>query len=127
MSHEALFERLAALLRPFAAHHSVKSDTPVNFYLEEHRSSPKPQMFAAVQAKASYVSFHLFPIYVRPDLLAGLSPRLKARMQGKSCFNFKSLDQLPEEELRALIQTAHDSLPDASGPAHSPRAIRETP
>lgn len=73
-------------------------------------SSPKPQMFAAVQAKASYVSLHLFPVYTKPDLLSEISPELRTRMQGKSCFNFKSVEQIPTEELKALLQAAHDSL-----------------
>ncbi len=34
-----------------------------------------------------------------PDLLKDLPPELKKRMQGKSCFNFKTID---EEQLRGL-------------------------
>lgn len=110
MSREAVFDQLAALLRPYAAHHEIKIDTPTHLYLEERLSSAKPQLFAAVQAKASYVAVHLFPVYTRPELLQGLSPELRARMQGKSCFNFKSMEQIPSDELRSLVKAAHDSL-----------------
>jgi hypothetical protein len=84
MSKEAVFQRVSALLRPFAANLSVKDDTEKNFYLEESRSTGKPQMFAAVQLKASYVALHVYPLYVHPELLDTLSPDLRSRMQGKS-------------------------------------------
>jgi hypothetical protein len=44
-----------------------------------------------VRKGKSYVSFHLIPVYMFPDLLKGLSPALEKRMQGKSCFNFKTV------------------------------------
>ena len=110
MSRQAVFEHLAGLLRPYAERHSIKTDTPTHLYLEECVSSAKPQMFAAVQEKASYVSFHLFPVYTKPELLADLSLELRARMQGKSCLNFKSVEQIPTEELKALLEAAHESL-----------------
>ena len=36
----------------------------------------------------AYVSFHLVPIYMCPELQKSVSPALKKRMQGKACFNF---------------------------------------
>lgn len=110
MSRQAVFDHLAGLLRPYAQHHIIKADTPTHLYLEEHVSSAKPQMFAAAQEKASYVSFHLFPVYTKPALLDELSPELRARMQGKSCFNFKSVEQIPTEELKTLPAAAHESV-----------------
>lgn len=56
---------------------------------------------AAVIMK-SYVSFHLVPVYAYPDLLESASPELKKRMQGKSCFNFKSMEPALFRELSAL-------------------------
>ncbi len=49
--------------------------------------------FGAAVIKKNYVSFHLMPVYVHPDLLEGISDGLRKRMQGKSCFNFKALDE----------------------------------
>jgi hypothetical protein len=40
------------------------------------------------------------PIYFAPTLQIGLSEGLKARMQGKSCLNFKTYDEKLFEELR---------------------------
>jgi len=33
------------------------------------------------------------PVYVHPDLLDEIDPALRMRMQGKSCFNFKEVDE----------------------------------
>jgi hypothetical protein len=40
-----------------------------------------------VQIKKNYVIYHLMPVYLNPGLLEGMSPGLRKRMQGKSCFN----------------------------------------
>ena len=41
-------------------------------------------------------------VYENPKLLAGLSKKLKARMQGKTCFNFKVVDEPLFKELEQL-------------------------
>lgn len=62
--------------------------------------------FGGVQVKKHYVSYHLMPVYVNPQLLAGISPALKKRMQGKSCFNFKAVDATLFGELERLTGSA---------------------
>ena len=47
----------------------------------------------------AYVSYHLMGVYMNTRLLDGLSEQLRARMQGKTCFNFKSLDEVLFREL----------------------------
>lgn len=44
------------------------------------------------------------PVYMFPGLLAGISPELKRRMQGRSCFNFRQLDDRLMVELRQLTK-----------------------
>jgi hypothetical protein len=51
-------------------------------------------------SKKSAVTYHLMPLYYNPRLHAALSPRLKGRMQGKTCFNF----QRPDPELFAALE-----------------------
>ena len=46
-------------------------------------------------------------LYAFPDLLDGLSPELKRRMQGKSCFNFKAVDKALFKELGALTRQGY--------------------
>jgi hypothetical protein len=57
---------------------------------------------AAVQMKKNYVSYHLIPVYAIPTLLDAISPALKKRMQGKSCFNFTAIEPAQVKELKAL-------------------------
>jgi hypothetical protein len=45
-------------------------------------------------------------VYTRPELVADVSPRLRARMQGKSCFNFTKVDRDLFEELEAVTTKA---------------------
>ncbi len=63
--------------------------------------------FGAVGPRKSYVSYHLMPVYWFPELLKGISPALKKRMQGKSCFNFKEMDEDLFAELAALTETCY--------------------
>ena len=42
------------------------------------------------------------PVYAFPGLLKGMSPELKRRMQGKSCFNFTAMDEQLFGELSRL-------------------------
>ena len=44
------------------------------------------------------------PVYMYPEMLETISPDLKKRMQGKSCFNFKSMDETLFDELAALTK-----------------------
>jgi hypothetical protein len=62
--------------------------------------------FGAVRLGKSYVSYHLMPVYMYPDLLDGLSAPLRARMQGKSCFNFRRSDPVVFAELDRLTAAA---------------------
>ena len=101
---DATFAALREILRPYAKTCVVVQDTPESYYLDTKYTAPngKPLMFAAVRKGKSYVSFHLFPVYMFPELLRSLSPALKKRMQGKSCFNFKAVDEALLSELREL-------------------------
>ena len=63
--------------------------------------------FGSVRLGKAYVSFHLMPLYMNPPLARSISPALKKRMQGKTCFNFKNIP-IPEllEELKQLTAAA---------------------
>ena len=100
-----VFEALKALLQPFANELAVKDDTQTNYYLETTGRSykGKPMFFGAVMRK-SYVSYHLMPLYWKPELLEKISPELKKRMQGKSCFNFKKVEPELFAELKQLTE-----------------------
>jgi hypothetical protein len=48
------------------------------------------------------------PVYVNPKILNGISPELKKRMQGKSCFNFKKVNESLFKELAILTKEGFD-------------------
>jgi hypothetical protein len=69
--------------------------------------------FGGVQTRKRYVSYHLMPVYVFPELLDDVSAELKKRMQGKSCFNFTRVDQRLFHELAQLTEKGYQLFVDA--------------
>jgi hypothetical protein len=92
------------VLEPFLGEIRVQTDKPGNYHTEIpgifHRG--KPLYFAGLRIGKNYVSFHLLPVYGAPELLKGMSPALKKRMQGKACFNFTTVDEACFAELGRL-------------------------
>src|SRR6266849_8138454 len=101
-----VFHRLKAILKPYAKKMVVVQDTPSCYYLDTRyiMKNKKPLCFGAVRLGKNYVSFNLMSVYASPDLLKGMSPELKKRMQGKSCFNFKEVDEKLFQELDKLTK-----------------------
>ena len=99
-----VFDRLAAIFTPYRSTLIAKTDEPENLFLETPPSAAYPSglFFGAVKIGKRYVSFHLMPVYVHPDLLDGMSRELRKRMQGKSCFNFTRPDKALFAELETL-------------------------
>src|SRR5208282_5874266 len=104
---EFAFQGLRKILKPYDKNLRVIKDGPGK-YLSESKSIRylgKPVMFAAITSK-SYVAFHLFPVYMFPALLKGISPELKKRMQGKTCWNFKKVEEPRFAELGELVEAS---------------------
>jgi hypothetical protein len=102
----AVFAALRMILKPYEKHLSVVRYKPEYYYLETlwPRYKGKPVCFGAVRLGKSYVSYYLMPVYVNPQLQKRISPELKKRMQGKSCFNFTKIDAVLFRELDALTR-----------------------
>ncbi|MDQ3167431.1 MAG: hypothetical protein M3P94_02145 [Chloroflexota bacterium] len=100
----ATFARLHAVLARFTPSLLVTTDGPDRFSLDAPSSSLYPDGLFCGEARVGkrYVSYHLMPVYVFPDLLDAMSPALARRMQGKSCFNFLGIDDSAVAELEAL-------------------------
>ncbi len=98
------FVRLKRILQKYEKTLNVKIDKPTTYYLDAGYSEQfkKVIFFGAVVINKNYVSFHLIPVYAFPDLLKDISPALKKRMQGKSCFNFTTIDSTTLKELASL-------------------------
>ena len=110
---EAIFARLRSILAKRVPPLVVTEDTPTRYCLEA-RVGPaavqawggkmkRPSMPVAwVEIGKGYVSYHLMAVYGNAEALKGMSKELRARMQGKSCFNFKFVDETLFTELEAL-------------------------
>lgn len=100
------FVKLKSILEPYESKLNVVSDTAENYALEtDHVMKNKHRLyFGGVRRGKAYVSFHLMPVYACVDLANEVSPELKKRMQGKSCFNFKEPDEKLFKELRKLTK-----------------------
>jgi hypothetical protein len=111
-----VFSALRGILERHAGKLTVKEDTATSYCLEGgvHPTHKQPFPIAWVSAGKAYVSFHHMGIFARPDLLKGASNELKARMQGKSCFNFTSVDQELFDELDKLTVRAFETFRNAS-------------
>ena len=103
---QATFEKLKAILKPYEAKLIVVHDTEEVYYLDTHNvmKNKRRLFFGSVRIGKAYVSFHLMPVYASSDLSKSISPELKKRMQGKSCFNFKTVDEKLFKELANLTK-----------------------
>ena len=100
---EAVEARLRQILEPHRKDLSVTKDGPGGMVLELPGYEGKPWGYVAgTQINKRYVSFHLMSVYTDPELLASMSPELRKRMQGKSCFNFTKIDEPLIAELEAV-------------------------
>ena len=103
----AVFATLKPVLAKYAKRLSVKADTPTEYTVLSKSPSPfhqhkgEPLYFGSVRLAKAYVSFHLMPLYMCSELTKTISPALKKRMQGKTCFNFKTD---PDPELIAELK-----------------------
>ena len=66
--------------------------------------------FAGTRVGKNYVSYYLMPVYGLPELLAGISPELRRRQQGKSCFNFSAIDESLMAELEVLTERSFEAF-----------------
>ena len=103
---EAVYADLRERMIRAAAGHTVVTDKPGSLVLHAPIQNPlKPRermWFGAIQIKKNYVSYHLMPVYSHRELREKVSPDLAKRMQGKSCFNFKTPARALFDELERL-------------------------
>jgi len=113
LKSESTFRSLRSILQKHAAGLSVEADTTTRFCLEAKIGPATLQAWggkvkqpmipvAWVEIGKSYVSYHLMGVYGNAALSKGMSKKLKARMQGKTCFNFTTDDEDLFKELDLL-------------------------
>ena len=108
----AIFATLKSVFREHEKDLFVKTDTAADYTLLSRVPSPfkqhkgQPMYFGSVRLGKAYVAFHLMPLYMNDELTGTISPALKKRMQGKTCFNFKTV---PEPELLGELKRLTDA------------------
>lgn len=109
------------MLRAHTQGLAIAEDTPDRFSLT---AAVGPASLAAWGGKArratipvawvargeAYVGYHLMGLDGNAPLVARLSPALRARMQGKTCFNFKQPDAPLFAELAGVTAAAIEGL-----------------
>lgn len=105
---EPVFARLTGILREHSDGLVATRDDDEQLYLTQ--PGDDGGFFGAVMRKKSQVAYHLMPVYTNPDLLDGIEPALRKRMQGKSCFNFTRVDEELFVQLATLTARARTSL-----------------
>lgn len=108
-----VFSVLRSILLTYAPGMEVNADSDVEYGLQTRWRRAKdgyPGYFASVRQGKRYVSFHLMPLYGFPEMVDEISPALRKRMQGKSCFNFTRVDVELFEELETLTQRGYETF-----------------
>ena len=108
-----MFDRLRELLSARASEFTLAYDTADRYGLEApvgpatlrawggKLRTPKIPI-AWVEIRKAHVSYHLMGVQGNSKLLASLPEALRARMQGKACFDFRTLDETPLRELETV-------------------------
>ncbi len=101
-----VFERLRDIMQRSTKQLVVTDDRRGSMTIEstDATSTGKRRWFGAVQTTENDVSYHLMPVYEHPGLLDDVSPALRARLHGKSCFNFKTIHEDVFNELESLTR-----------------------
>jgi len=112
-----VFEQLKNILQPYAKNLTITADTSKGYSLDGPYSEKwkKVIFFGAAQIQKNYVSFYLMPVYMYPELLKDISPELKKRMQGKSCFNFRKVEPELFKELAELTRKGVEKFKKENG------------
>lgn len=118
----ALDETFAALRGMLAAQAKrlvVTVDKPGDYQVASPTMKDRigrPLYVAGVKTGKNYVSYHLLPVFMKPELLKSVPPSLKKRMQGKACFNFTTVDGDQLKELAAVTRVGITAFRDMKLP-----------
>ena len=105
-----LFERFKTMLEPYVGRLHVSDDRPGMYAVdtEPPESRSPATWFAATRLGKRYVSYYFMPIYADPSMADDLSPALRKRRQGKSCFNLSTVDEGLLAELTELTRVGFE-------------------
>jgi hypothetical protein len=105
---DGVVRALRALLLVYAEGRVVR-DEPGAFELATAKPfGGKPMFFGAARAREGYVSFQLMPVSVFPELLDGISAKLRSTLDDTSTFRLRTLSPALLHELAGLTVAGLD-------------------
>ena len=105
----AVEARLREILQPLRSQLVATRDRPGDLALEIPGLEGKPWGYVAgIRRGKRYVSYYLMSAYADPKVMPSMSPELRRRMQGKSCFNFTHVDDPLFEELAQITESTFE-------------------
>jgi hypothetical protein len=114
--------RLRTILEPYRDRLTVTKEGPGGISLELPGYEGKPWGYVGgTRVGKAYVSYYLMGAY-DGGLQASMSPELRKRMQGKTCWNFTKVDEGLFDELEALTARAIARQPAVAAEALAARA-----
>ena len=114
--------RLRAILEPYRDQLTVSKEGPEGMYLELPGYEGTPWGYVGgTRVGKAYVSYYLMGAY-DGGLQSSMSPELRKRMQGKTCFNFTKVDEQLFSELERITAMAITRQPQVVADALAARA-----
>ncbi len=109
---EPVFRHLKSILEPYGRLLYVTDDRPQSYGVDAAPDGERnpTTWFGGVRLGKRYVSYYLMPVYVDPSLAEEISPELKRRMQGKSCFNFATANEDLFGEIESLTKLGYERI-----------------
>src|SRR5262249_36533933 len=110
---EPVFARLRDILQAHESNFTIAHNTTERYGLEAPVGPATVRAWggkgrtpmirvAWFETRKAFVSYHLMGINGNAKLIASLSKPLRARMQGKTCFNFTAVDEALLRELQTV-------------------------
>jgi hypothetical protein len=104
-----VFEALAGILVPYARLFQSEMHPNMGYCLKAAHGRPAKELyFGGVKLNADHVSYHLFLLYSFPDLEERMSERLRACLEGKTCFRIERYDPALFNEIEALTRISFE-------------------
>jgi hypothetical protein len=110
---KTIFTRIKKLMLPYGKKMDIRVDKDDNYQLyilkeiELAGRKYKECYFGGTVIKKTMVAFYFFPIYTHPKEFSIPAP-IKKNLKGKSCFNFKKLDDEQEKAIAQLLKEGLD-------------------
>lgn len=103
-----IFARIKKLLVPYGKKMDVRSDNEKNYQLyiikdfELAGRKFSECYFSGTVVQKTMVAFYFFPYYTHPQHFT-IPDAIKKNLKGKSCFNFKKLNEAQEKAIMQLL------------------------